>query len=404
VDNLIKYKTEILFLTWNTLRSVLHNGWWLLVSLYLVVDIHFNATQLLLIAVAQGVVSVLFEVPAGVFADTVSRKWSIVISHILMGTAMLTTSLFNSFFLIVVTQMLWGISWTFTSGADVAWITDELDEPNKIHIILVRTARRQFAGAGMGMVIFACLAYVIGRREAIFLAGILMLMLGLFVAIKFSERGFIRTKTRRFKAAISIIRVGTGIVMKDRIILLLVLITLLINGAGDAFSRIYPIIIESLGLSTGSIGTIAFGAISIGSYIIGALALVVIEKRVVYQIAAKIALLLACGFGAISLGIIAAAPSITVAIFGVLLANGIAMPISRTVTTIWVNQRCESNVRAMIHSLLSQAEYLGEITFGLTISWVARLHGASGALGCSCILFVIAFIILIVNKSSKGAH
>ena len=315
---------------------------------------------------------------------------------------MLTTSLFNSFFPLVVTQMLWGISWTFTSGADVAWITDELNEPDKINILLLRTAQRQFLGAGMGMVIFACLAYVIGRREAIFLAGILMLILGLFVAIKFSERGFIRTNTHRFKAAISIIRIGTGIVMKDHIILILLLITLLINGAGDAFSRVYPIILASLGLSTGSIGTIAFGAISIGSYIMSAFAFVVIEKRVVYQTAAKIALLFACGFGAISLGSIAAAPSIIVAIFGVLLANGIAMPISRTVTTIWVNQRCESNVRATIYSFLSQAEYLGEITFGLTILWVARLHGASWAMGFSCILFVIAFIIILANKVGNG--
>ena len=69
---MIKYKTENLFLTWNMLRSVLHNGWWLLVSLYLVVDVHLNAAQLLSIAVAQGVVSVLFEVPTGVFADAVS--------------------------------------------------------------------------------------------------------------------------------------------------------------------------------------------------------------------------------------------------------------------------------------------------------------------------------------------
>ena len=30
---------------------------------------------------------------------------------------------------LVATQLLWGLSWTLASGADVAWITDELDAP-----------------------------------------------------------------------------------------------------------------------------------------------------------------------------------------------------------------------------------------------------------------------------------
>lgn len=63
-----------LFQGWNFLRAVLHNGWWLVVSLYMGVDAHLSPAQLLIIAAAQGVVSVIFEIPAGVLADTISRK------------------------------------------------------------------------------------------------------------------------------------------------------------------------------------------------------------------------------------------------------------------------------------------------------------------------------------------
>ena len=61
---------------------MLHNGWWLVTSVYLVVDADLSPSQLVLIGVAQGVVALTFEVPAGVVADTISRKWSLVVSHV----------------------------------------------------------------------------------------------------------------------------------------------------------------------------------------------------------------------------------------------------------------------------------------------------------------------------------
>jgi hypothetical protein len=57
------------FLRWIWWRAVLHNGWWLVTSVYLVVDADLSPSQLVLIGVAQGVIALVFEVPAGVVAD-----------------------------------------------------------------------------------------------------------------------------------------------------------------------------------------------------------------------------------------------------------------------------------------------------------------------------------------------
>ena len=46
-----------------------------------------------------------------------------------MGAGMLVTGLVTDFPALVATQMLWGLAWTFSSGADVAWLTDELERP-----------------------------------------------------------------------------------------------------------------------------------------------------------------------------------------------------------------------------------------------------------------------------------
>jgi MFS family permease len=119
---------------------VLHRGWWLVTSVHLVADAHLTASQLVLIGVAQALTGLVFEVPAGVVADTLSRKWSLVVSHALMGVAMLATGLVTGFLPLMATQMLWGLSWTFASGADVAWISDELDDPARVPAVLLPSA------------------------------------------------------------------------------------------------------------------------------------------------------------------------------------------------------------------------------------------------------------------------
>lgn len=132
-------------------------------------------SQLILIGVWQGIVSFVFEVPAGVVADTISRKYSIIVSHILMGVAMLATGFVTDLGIIMLTQIVWGVAWTFSSGADVAWITDELNDRDKIHRVLARSARSEQAGSAVGIVGIGLLAWVVGLANAMILAGILLL-------------------------------------------------------------------------------------------------------------------------------------------------------------------------------------------------------------------------------------
>ena len=87
----------LVFLRWTGIRAVFHNGWWLVTSVYLVVDAHLTASRLVLVGAAQAVTALVCEVPAGVVADIVSRKWSLVLSHVLMGAAMVATGLVTGF-------------------------------------------------------------------------------------------------------------------------------------------------------------------------------------------------------------------------------------------------------------------------------------------------------------------
>jgi hypothetical protein len=73
----------------------------------------------------------------------------------------------------------------------------------------------------------------------------------------------------------------------------------------------------------------------------------------------------------------------------VLLVNGIAFNVTRTVSVIWVNRRTTSDVRATVHSFLSQAESIGEILGGFALAVTAGAAGISIALITSGVL--IAF-------------
>ena len=71
------------------------------------------------------------EVPTGVMADAISRKGSLMLAHVVMASGMLMMGFVTAFPWILVTQVLWGLGWAFSTGADVAWLADELDQRDR---------------------------------------------------------------------------------------------------------------------------------------------------------------------------------------------------------------------------------------------------------------------------------
>ncbi len=70
---------EQIFVSNGLVRRALMNAAWVPLSVRLVVDLEFNATQLLLMGTAIELSILLWEVPTGVVADVFSRKWSVVL-------------------------------------------------------------------------------------------------------------------------------------------------------------------------------------------------------------------------------------------------------------------------------------------------------------------------------------
>lgn len=374
------------FLRWSWMCAALHRGYWLVASLYLVIDARLSPAQLVLIGVAQGIVSLLFEIPTGVVADTVCRRWSLVIFHALGGTSMILTGLVTSFAALVGAQMLWGVAWTFVSGADVAWITDELDRPERTAAVLAAQARWQQIGAVCGMIGLGALTWVAGRGAAMVIAGAAMALLGLYVVARFTERRFSPDRGRGRQRFTATLRRGAALARLDPLILVIFAATFLINGAADTFGRLFPKRLIDLGFPAGVTPIAWLTGLGAATYVAGALALRLVERRIGGPRAARHDYAAACAIGACGVLLLAAAPNAVSGSLGVLVVAGIAWPVTRVAGVILVNERVTSDVRATVQSFLAQVTYVGEICFGLALAVVAGAASISAALVCACAL------------------
>lgn len=390
------------FLRWTCVRAALARGYWLVTALYLVVVADLTPAELVLIGAFQGITVVIAEVPAGVLADAVSRRLSLVIGHVVMGIGMVMAGLVAAFPLLVVSQCLWGLGWAFSSGADVAWLTDELNRPDAIDRVLVARARWELLGTPIGIVSFAALAWASSLSTAIVVAGVAMMLLGLVAVARWPENGFVPTEVgQRWRQSASILRRGVALVRLDRVILVVIIATLLVNGGGEAYGRLLEKRLVALGMPTHPDPIVWFGAVSLVGVLLGAVVLRIVEARIAGAGVAKRTYVFSCAVGVVGLLVFANAPDAATAVAGSLLVSGIARPVIRAAAAIWVNRRAASAVRATVHSLLSQAESAGGVIFGVTLAVVAGVASTTVALTAAAALLACAGTLVITTREDS---
>jgi MFS transporter, DHA3 family, tetracycline resistance protein len=71
-----------------------------------------------------------FEIPTGIVADTYGRRLSIIAGVTGLGLGFVATGLANGVWLVLGAAAFMGFTWTFKSGADEAWVTDEVGVEN----------------------------------------------------------------------------------------------------------------------------------------------------------------------------------------------------------------------------------------------------------------------------------
>ena len=230
--------------------ALIHYGWLTVMFLYHTTAITSDPIQLALIGVVLEGTTFLFEIPTGVFADTYGRRLSVIISFILIAIAMLIEGSFPCYVMILLTQFLWGIGFTFYSGAADAWIADEIGIERAHHAYLRGTQVSQLmALVGTGL---AVLLGSIQLNLPIVIGGIALFGLVIFLILfmretafqpgAWHERGLIPEMTTTFQKSIDLVRARPAMTS----ILIVGVVTGLSVGGYD---RLYtPFILENFTL------------------------------------------------------------------------------------------------------------------------------------------------------------
>ena len=187
---------------------------WTMAAAFFVRELGMIPLALVLAGTALEIGYFVFEVPTAIVADTYSRRLSVLVGLFLLGAGFVVTGLAGSVVLVIAAAGFMGFGWTFVSGAEDAWLYDELGQEH-VGGAYQRGAQAGRVGSLLG--IGAALGLALwDLRAPIVAGGAVLVALGLALAVLMPETGFrpasreelgaLRTMTRTGRDGYRLIR------------------------------------------------------------------------------------------------------------------------------------------------------------------------------------------------------
>lgn len=355
--------------------------------LYHVETVGLTPLQLVLVGTTLETVIVLFEVPTGVVADLVSRRRSVLIGLALVGAGFIVEGSFPVFLAILTAQVLWGLGYTFTSGATEAWIADEVGEDHVGPVLLLGT-QAGLVGTFVGIVLATALGLV-SIRLPIVLGGVGFVVLALVLLRAMPETNFRPTpKADRstFAQMAHIFRDGLKVARSRPVVRVLLVTSLLVGLSSEAFDRLWAKhLIDSIGfpdIPGGNDLVLWFGAIALVGTIISLVATELFNRVHPESLGpgtpTRLLALLAGGRVLATL-VFALAGSLPLAL-GMLWTRNLIGSVFQPVAQAWMNRNIEARTRATVLSFQEQIGSVGEIGGGPPLGWFGSRFGVRAAI------------------------
>ena len=366
----------------------------ILAPVYRIEEAGLNPLQLVLVGTALEASVFLFEIPTGIVADVYSRRASIIVGFLMIGAGFIVEGSFPTFATIVLAQVIWGVGYTFTSGAQQAWLADEVGGQG-VGRIFLRGSQVGQVGALIGIGAGVALG-TIGLGLPLVVAGALMIGLAFFVALVMPEAGFRRTpgdERESWRAMGQTFIGGVRAIRLRPMLAVVVAVTVIYGAASEPIDRLWPIhLLTNFEFpSVGGLDTVVwFGIIGATSLLIGIAVTEAVRRRFdVDEPRTTIRLLAVLNLVHIaSVAVIALAGSFALAVT-VLLASRVIRGVIDPVLDAWTNQYLDSKIRATVFSMRGQGDALGQIVFGPAMGALATLATIRSALmGVAALLLV----------------
>jgi len=379
------------FLLIEAVTSLLFGMIFTISSLYQVSTANLSALQLVLVGTVLELSIFVFEVPTGVVADLVSRRLSVIIGFFLIGAGFILEGALPIFWTILLAQILWGVGYTFTSGATQAWITDEIREDAAGPIFL-----RASQISGLAGLLGIPLGVVLGRSQInlpLLIGGSLFAGLAVFLILFMPEDGFTPTpqgEHNTWQSMLHTLRGGLAMVRRRPALWNILLIGLFFGLYSEGYDRLWVKHLTDNLLTLGGIQVepvVLLGAINAGGTLLAIAATELVRRRLDTTNPNAIARMMMAASALMVAGLIAFAQarSLVLAI-GMIWLIDVFRSINSPLYTTWVNQRLDPQVRATVLSMSSQVDAIGQITSGPALGMVGSLVSVRAAITASGLL------------------
>jgi DHA3 family tetracycline resistance protein-like MFS transporter len=209
---------------------------------YYVKDVGLSPLQMVLVGTVLEAACFLFEIPTGVVADLYSRRLSVIIGLVIVGLAFLLQGSVQTFEAVLAAQVVWGVGFTFTSGASEAWITDEIGEDHVAHVFS-RGLQFHLSATVLGTVAAGTLG-LLSLRLPMIISGTGFVLLAIALLLVMREDNFVPTPKgdrETFAHLTSTLVHGLQVARRRPVVRNFFLISIIVGLSSEAFDRLWTV-------------------------------------------------------------------------------------------------------------------------------------------------------------------
>ncbi len=376
--------------------------------IYQVQTVGLNPLQMVLVGTVLEVTVLLFEVPTGAVADVYSRRLSVIIGLALVGCGFLLEGSIPMFWAVLGAQVLWGIGYTFLSGALQAWLADEIGVEAAAPVYLRSAQVELIAGfVGIGFSVWLASRWL---QLPILAGGVLYLALAVAMALIMPESGFRPTppeERETWKQVANTARAGWGAVRSHPALRIVVGLSLVTGLYSEGYDRLWtPHLLDSFDLPSffGLEDSIFwFGVIGAGATLTGIAANELARRGRAAEEQARAINWLTMLYGLLPASLLFLSWTRSfwaaiVALWGINLCRSTIEPLENA----WVVRNTRSAQRATVISLWGQANSIGQAAGGPVLGWIGTATRIPVALTVSSAVLLPAQWLLALARRDRS--
>lgn len=356
-------------------------------AIYYVSEADLNPLQLVLLGTIMELAVLFFEIPTGLVADIYGRKKSLIIGTFIIGLAHLLEGSIPSFWAIAVSAALWGIGWTFISGAETAWIADEL-ENKELDTTLLNGAKYSSLGSFLGIIVSVLVGTIFTVQIAILIAGGFLILIAILSSKVLPETKFVsiaHEDTSSIKQMKIALKESFTLMKGNTILLGLAAITLFTGLASEGFDRLWGAhFIEGFQMNEED-AVYWFGAFYAIAFLLNIGLLKIVETYVKERFA--VVLVLLNSLLVVAMIYFAMAEQFFVA---AILYWGIASlrAVNHPLVSVMTNKQLHSQGRATTLSMYGQLDAFGQVAGGPLVGIIALYTSVQGGIVTAALLII----------------